>query len=108
MAWKRRDDANPAASGVFGRLRSHASGRRSGDQFAIYVGDRFVIPELAREQLDALARGERLLDGLTKQYIHDRLTYRVVVTNDGATARALEALVRGGGLSRSGRPLINP
>jgi len=108
MAWRHRDDANPTASGVFGRLRSHASGRRSGDQFAIYVCDRFVIPELTREQVAALARGERLLDGLTKQYIHDHLTYRVVVTEDGATARTLESHVRREGLQRSGRPLVNP
>ena len=29
-----------------GRLASHASGRRSGDQFLIYVCDRLVLPRL--------------------------------------------------------------
>ena len=30
--------------GLWGRLNSHASGRRSGDQFCIYVCDRLVLP----------------------------------------------------------------
>jgi hypothetical protein len=30
--------------GPFGRLNSHASGRRSGDQFCVYVCDRLVLP----------------------------------------------------------------
>jgi hypothetical protein len=32
------------AKGLWTRLNSHASGRRSGDQFCVYVGDRFVVP----------------------------------------------------------------
>jgi hypothetical protein len=35
---------NKGAKGLYGRLASHASGRRSGDQFCIYVCDRFVLP----------------------------------------------------------------
>jgi hypothetical protein len=35
MAYAHRSESNPKASGVFGRLQSHASGRRSGDQFCI-------------------------------------------------------------------------
>jgi hypothetical protein len=84
MAYAHRDDENPRAQGVYGRLRSHASGRRSGDQFAIYICDRFVIPNLARDELNALARGERLLDGRTRDYIHAHLSYRVVLTDSGA------------------------
>ena len=108
MAWAHRDDTNPKASGVFGRLKSHASGRRSGDQFAIYICDRFVVPHLSSTDLDALARGERLLDALTRRFIHEHLTYRVVVTGNGATARDLEGFIRREGLPRSGRPNINP
>ena len=44
-----RESANRQARGLFGRLRSHASGRRSGDQFNVYVCDRFVIPTLTSE-----------------------------------------------------------
>ena len=108
MAWAHRGEGNPGATGVFGRLKSHASGRRSGDQFAIYVCDRFVIPTLTAEDLSALGRGERILDARTRQYIADHLSYRVVVTQDGPSARTLESLVRRNGLPRTGRPLINP
>lgn len=108
MAWAHRDDENPRATGVFGRLKSHASGRRSGDQFAIYVCDQFVIPTLTNADMSALARGERILDARTRQYVADHLSYRVVVTQDGPSARALETLVRKQGLPRAGRPLINP
>lgn len=62
MAWAHRDEENPRATGVFGRLKSHASGRRSGDQFAVYVCDQFVIPALTTADMSALARGERILD----------------------------------------------
>jgi hypothetical protein len=108
MAWKHRSDESPKASGVFGRLKSHADGRRSGNQFAIYICDRFVVPHLSSDQIDALARGERLLDAATRQYIREHLTYRVVVTDDPATARALEVLIRREGLAHAGRPQINP
>jgi hypothetical protein len=108
MAWAHRDDSNPRASGVFGRLKSHASGRRSGDQFCIYICDRFVVPELSSDDMAALRRGERILDGRTKDFIHDHLSYRVVVTNGAAAARELEAHVRRVGLERAGRPQINP
>lgn len=108
MAWAHRDESNPRATGLFGRLKSHASGRRSGDQFAIYVCDRFVIPTLTQEDMSALARGVRLLDARTREYIADHLSYRVVITQDGPAARALELIVRREGLPRSGRPQINP
>jgi hypothetical protein len=108
MAWAHRDDVNPKAQGVFGRLASHASGRRSGDQFCIYVCDQFVVPELTADDMTALRRGERLLDGRTRAFIHGHLTYRVAITTSGAEARALEALVRRDGLPRAGRPTINP
>jgi hypothetical protein len=102
MAWKHRDDDNPRASGVFGRLKSHADGRRSGNQFAIYICDRFVVPQLTADEMAALARGERLLDAATRQYIRERLTYRVVVTDYAATARELEVRIRREGLRQTG------
>jgi hypothetical protein len=108
MAWAHRDESNPHAAGVFGRLKSHAGGRRSGDQFAIYICDRFVIPTLTQEEMNALSGSERLLDARTREYIAEHLSYRVVITRDGPAARALEWLVRKEGLPRSGRPQINP
>ena len=46
------------------RLRSHASGRRSGDQFCVYVADHYVMPELTREQITAIRDGELSMDEL--------------------------------------------
>jgi hypothetical protein len=52
-----RDDfvagtGHPAqAKGLWTRLNSHASGRRSGDQFNIYICDRFIIPTDGTEAL---------------------------------------------------------
>ena len=36
------------AKWLWTRLGSHASGRRSGDQFNVYICDRFVVPALTR------------------------------------------------------------
>lgn len=109
MSYAHRNDADKVkAKGVFGRLASHASGRRSGDQFCVYVCDRFVIPRLTPADKTALADGERLLDARTRAYIHDEFGYRVIVTESGNVARELESRIRREGLPRSGRPLINP
>jgi hypothetical protein len=46
--------ASPAqssqAKGLWTRLNSHASGRRSGDRFNVYVCDRFIVPVLTPAQ----------------------------------------------------------
>jgi hypothetical protein len=49
---------NPRGAGLASRLRSHASGRRSGDQFCGYVADQYVLPELTPERA-RLLRGTR-------------------------------------------------
>jgi hypothetical protein len=49
------------------RLDSDASGRRSGDQFNVYVCDRFIIPALTTSQQRDIAVGKLLLDQLTGQ-----------------------------------------
>jgi hypothetical protein len=89
------------------RLNSHASGRRSGDQFNVYICDRFVVPTLTAEQLHEIGCGALLLDRLTRDYIRERLTYRLVVCQDGAEALKLERDVRAG-LLPAGRPYLNP
>ena len=57
-------------------MQSHASGRRSGDQFCIYIHDLFVIPELIKTGRFETERG--WLDKVTQKYIHDNLVYRFV------------------------------
>ena len=51
------------------RIREHSSGRRSGDQFCIYVHDFFVLPSIVEKGVYEPSRG--YLDKVTKKYIHD-------------------------------------
>jgi hypothetical protein len=95
------------AKGLWTRLNSHASGRRSGDQFCSYVCDRFVVPHLNVQQQAKVAEGELALDALTRTLVHDRYEYRFVTTLDGAAAFALERDLQRGALS-AGKPLLNP
>jgi hypothetical protein len=95
------------ALGLWTRLNSHASGRRSGDQFNIYVCDRFVVPVLTPGQQRDIACGRLLLDQLSRSYIHEHLTYRFQVCPDGTAALAGERAIRAGGLP-AGRPYLNP
>jgi hypothetical protein len=99
--------ADGKAAGLWTRLNSHASGRRSGDQFNIYICDRFVVPALTRDQQQAIASGELLLDRMTRDFIRQNLTYRYLVCRDGAEALEIERSVRAGQLP-AGRPFLNP
>ena len=100
-------DEPAKAKGLWTRLNSHASGRRSGDQFCSYICDRFVVPHLSLQEQGQVADGELALDALTRKLIHDRYEYRFVTTPDGATAFALEREVQRGALS-AGKPFLNP
>ncbi len=93
--------------GLFSRLNSHASGRRSGDGFCIYVSDRLVLPTLSAGDIEQVGQGRLSLDARTRQYIHAHLSYRFVESPDGRTAQAIEAAVRRGALE-VGRPFLNP
>jgi hypothetical protein len=93
--------------GLHTRLNSHASGRRSGDQFCVYVADRLVLPTLSREDIAAIASGHRQMDAFVRRYIHENLSYRFVILPDGAEAYAVEAAIKSGGWPY-GRPLLNP
>jgi hypothetical protein len=101
------DGGRVVAKGLWTRLNAHASGRRSGDQFCVYVCDRFVVPELTSSQQQQLAGGTLSLDSLVRAFVRDRLAYRFVVTADGTEAATLERDVRRGALSAE-RPYLNP
>jgi hypothetical protein len=94
-------------SGLRGRLASHASGRRSGDQFCIYVFDRLVLPNLDRSQIENAGAGRLSLDGLTREYIHTNLSYRIAFTSGAAQARQIEQHIQQAGLMGQ-LPLLNP
>ena len=92
--------------GLTTRLASHASGRRSGDQFCVYVADFLILPELTPEDIAAIARREVRFDDSIKRYIHDRMCFSFVETRSGADAMGLEAVARSGGLGQL--PMLNP
>jgi hypothetical protein len=104
------DDSEPVTgrlTGIRSRLASHASGRRSGDQFCVYVFDRLILATLSREQIDGAARGQLSLDGLTRQLIRHSLSYRFTLLKDAVTARAVERQIQREGLGGE-LPLLNP
>ena len=72
------------------RLSQHASGRRSGDQFCVYVGDRLVMSKLSIDQMKGVFSGEYSLDDAIKEFVRSQLSYRYLVVADDPTARALE------------------
>lgn len=92
--------------GPFGRLHSHASGRRSGDQFCIYVCDRLVLPGL-HNRLTEIAEGTLSLDMETRAFIHAELGFRYLVVFSPAEAFALETLIQRGGWDHAA-PMLNP
>jgi hypothetical protein len=89
------------------RSEPHASGRRSGDQFTVYICDRFVVPTLTTQQQQQIGNGQVRLDQMAKQFIHDHLDYRCAVLVDGAQALALEREIRARALP-AGKPFPNP
>lgn len=93
--------------GLWTRLNSHASGRRSGDQFNVYICDRFIIPNLDRQEQQLIGRGTLMLDQLTRAFIREQLGFRLVVCQGGDQALALKREVRAGSLP-AGRPYLNP
>jgi hypothetical protein len=95
------------AKGLLTRLASHASGRRSGDQFNVYVCDRFVVPALTPRQQQDIGQGMLLLDQMTKDFIRAHLSYRFVVYPDGVESLAAERALRAG-RSSAGLPYLNP
>jgi hypothetical protein len=95
------------AIGLSSRLDMHATGRRSGDQFCVYVSDRLVLPKLSSEEIDEIAAGKLRFDKLVQKYIHEHLSYRFVETPDSKSAYHLEAVIRKG-VFIAGMPLLNP
>ena len=101
------DGGRVVAKGLWTRLNAHASGRRSGDQYCVYIGDRFVVSALTASQQQQLAAGSLSLDSLIRAFVRERLAYRFMVTADGTEAAKLEGAVRRRALS-AGTPYLNP
>src|SRR6266849_2764751 len=89
------------------RLGSHARGGRGGDQFCLYVFDRFVLPLLTAEEIRKAADDRISLDAKTGDYIRTNYSYSFVTTENTDDARALEARAQHG-VPSIGKPLLNP
>ena len=92
--------------GLMQRLKSHASGARSGDQFCIYIQDLLVLPQLTQEKIDKIVTRQLVLDRLVRDYVRENLSYRYVVTVDGPEASALEREIINGAFGN--HPVLNP
>jgi len=93
-------------AGPWGRLNSHAIGRRSGDQFCVYVADRLVLPTL-HNRIAEIADGSLSLDKATRDYIRANLGFRWVAMENGKVAFELERRLQKGE-APCGKPLLNP
>ena len=97
---------NGRVTGLRDRLNSHASGRRSGDQFCVYVQDLLLLPRLTTDEIDQIVTRELTIDRLVRDYVRGNLSYRYVVTADGKSALELERHVIDGALGD--HPILNP
>jgi hypothetical protein len=92
--------------GPYGRLNSHARGRRSGNQFHVYICDRLILPTLHTRILE-IADGSFSLDKATRDYIRDNLGFRWTALESGDAARQVEKRLQKGEAA-CGKPLLNP
>jgi hypothetical protein len=97
---------NPHGTGLASRLRSHASGRRSGDQFCVYVADHYVLPELTRKEIADIRDSRLSMDVLVRDCIHRRFTFRLVSVDSYSAAMGIEKAVKEGALGAP--PRLNP
>ena len=79
-------DRNPRS-----RIIQHAQGRRSGDQFCIYIQDFYVIPAIVSKPYEPK---KGYLDTLTKEFIQSRLTYRYLVIQTEDSDKVVRRLER--------------
>ena len=103
------DESTPRRKGLWDRLRAHALGRRSGDQFSVYVADRIILPMLTPEELEAVAAaaGTVSIDRRVRSYVAEHLAFRWVETPDAEITREIEVMIRRGQWEHS-RPFLNP
>jgi hypothetical protein len=89
--------ANNKISGLKSRLNSHSSGYRGGDQFNIYIGDIYVLSQLAQSDITAISKREISFDSSIKKYIGNNLSYRYLITKN-TDVRCLESHIKSFGI----------
>ena len=66
-----------------------SQGKRSGDQFCIYIQDFYVIPTIINKTYEPK---KGYLDTLTKEFIQSRLTYRYLVVQTDDSDKVIRSL----------------
>ena len=87
------------------RIKAHRSGKRSGDQFCVYVHDYYVIPSLLDKGIYEPIRGA--LDQLTKEYIHNNFSYRFKLFEKGISSIQIKSLENQIKKGIFGKPFLN-
>ncbi len=98
----RNTSGGKSAKGPYGRLASHASGRRSGDQFCLYVCDRLVLPTV-HNRIPEIAAGDLSLDEVVRDFIRTNLGFRWIAMPNARSAIELERRIQRGEFD-AGRP----
>jgi hypothetical protein len=88
-------------SGLHSRLESHASGKRSGDEFCDFVADQILA-----------AAGHSVSDDFVRDYVCQHLSYRYfafegLTEEDQQRAYRLERRIQAGNIPLA-KPLLNP
>ena len=78
-----------ASANLYGRLNQHARGKRSGDQFCVYVGDRLVMSKLSIDQMKGVFSGEYSLVEAIMKFVRFQLSYLYIVVADYPSAHTL-------------------
>ena len=105
--WQKYRQQHRKKYGLMTRLESHAKGRLSGDQFNVYVANRFVVPSLTAEQQSQMSAGSLTLDILTRQFIHQYFQYQYLIVDHSKEAFAIERLCQAGYIFNQ-KPYLNP
>ena len=103
--WPIKAIPKATTGGLFGRLKSPANGRRGGDQFNVYVADRFVLHRLTREQIAQISAGTLPFDELVRDFTRDQLGFRFCPAPD---ANSIEDAIRAGRWPHGKKPMLNP
>ena len=93
--------------GLHGRLSSHAKGRRSGDQFNVYIADRYVLPTFTKEQMTDISEGKASFDALVNDYNRKHLGFRFCRCPKTDT-KYIEDLLKEGRWPHGRKPVLNP
>jgi hypothetical protein len=97
------DEVMPASRpyGLHTRLHSHFSGRRSGDQFCVYVADLLVLPGLTPADIEDVSAGRHTAGRSCSEIYSCKSGLSVWILPDGKIAREVETSLKNGAWARA-------